>query len=101
MSVLLPSCASPSSQVEWCAPFKIAASSSAPTPIVTTTDGHSDPIVWIINNSQLTGLDGATGTPVFTSSDTCHGELQWTSPIAVKGRIIAGADNGLCILSPH
>jgi len=101
MSVLLPAGAPPAPQVEWCAPLKVVNSSSAPTPIVTTTDGHSDPIVWIINNSQLTGLDGATGAAVFTSGDTCPGVRQWTSPIAVKGRIIVGADNALCIWSPH
>jgi len=101
MSVLLPAGAPPAPKVEWCAPIKIVNSSSAPTPIVTTTDGHADPIVWIISNSQLTGLDGATGTPVFTSGDTCPGVRQWTSPIAVKGRIVVGADNNLCIWSPH
>jgi len=101
MSVLLPAGAPPAPQVEWCAPLKVVASSSAPTPIVTTTDGHSDPIVWIVNNSQLTGLDGATGTTIFTSGDTCPGVRQWTSPIAVKGRIVVAADNALCIWSPH
>jgi len=101
MSVLIPAGAPPAPQVEWCAPIKIVASSSAPTPIVTTTDGHADPIVWIVNNSQLTGLDAATGTALFTSGDTCPGVRQWTSPIAVKGRIVVGADNNLCIWSPH
>ena len=101
MSVLLPAGSPPAPQVEWCASIKIMNSSSAPTPIVTTTDGHSDPIVWIVSNSQLMGLDGATGATVFTSGDTCPGVRQWTSPIAVKGRIVVGADNALCLWSPH
>ena len=101
MSVLVPAGSPPAPQVEWCASIKIVASSSAPTPIVTTTDGHADPIVWIVNNSQLTGLDAATGATLFTSGDTCPNVRQWTSPIAVKGRIVVGADNNLCIWSPH
>jgi len=101
MSVLLPAGAPPAPQIEWCAPMNVGFNSSAPTPIVTTTDGHADAIVWVVTNNQLVGLDGATGTAIFTSGDTCPNVRQWTSPIAVKGRIIVGADNNLCIWSPH
>jgi len=101
MSVLLPSGSPPAPQVEWCAPMNVGFASSAPTPIVTTTDGQSDPIVWVVSNNQLMGLDGAKGTAVFTSGDNCPNVRQWTSPIAVHGRIVVGADNALCIWSPH
>jgi len=31
----------------------------------------------------------------------CPGVRQWTSPIAVKGRIVVGADGHLCSWSVH
>jgi hypothetical protein len=87
----------PSLAVAWCG----ALSGATTGPIATTTDGQSDAIVWYMSNGQLVGLDGDTGAPLYTSSDSCSGVHQWTSPIAVKGRIVAGADGHLCSWSPH
>jgi hypothetical protein len=97
MSVLIPPGSPPKPSVAWCA----ARSGTDTSPIVTTTDGKSEPIVWFINSGKLTGLDGETGAVLYTSSDTCAGVRQWTSPIAVKGRIIVGGDKHLCSWSPH
>jgi hypothetical protein len=97
MSVLVPPGAPPAPRIEWCAPLSGAVTS----PAITTTNGKDDAIVWYVNNGKLTGLDGDTGASIYASTDTCPGVRQWTSPIAVKGRIIAGADGRLCAWTVH
>jgi len=96
MSVLLPPGSPPMPQVEWCA----ALGGAVTSPIATTTDGKNDAIVWYMNNGRLTGVDGDTGDVVFMGTETCSGVRQWTSPIAVKGHIVAGGDGHLCSWSP-
>jgi hypothetical protein len=83
--------------VAWCGSL----SGATTGPIATTTDGQADAIVWYISGGKLIGLDGDTGASIYSSTDTCAGVRQWTSPIAVKGRIVAGADGHLCSWSPH
>jgi hypothetical protein len=79
-------------QVAWC-----AADASATNPIVTTSDGTSDAVVWYANNSKLMGVDGDTGATVYSSSTACAGSVpKWSSPIAVKGRIIVAGNGHLC-----
>jgi len=97
MSVLIPAGSPPTPQVEWCA----ALGTPVTSPIVTTSDGTNDAIVWYINSGKLTGVDGETGAAVYTSTDTCSNVRQWTSPIAVNGRIITGADSKLCSWTVH
>jgi hypothetical protein len=71
-------------------------------PMVTTTDGHNDAIVWYMSDGKLNAVDGETGAVVFGGgADSCGGVRQWTSPIAVKGRIIVGGDGHLCSWSAH
>jgi hypothetical protein len=82
--------------VAWCASI-----GSHTQPIATTSDGKNDAIVWFMNGQNLVGVDGDTGTNVATATGVCAAVRQWTSPIAVKGRIIVGADNRLCSWSPH
>ncbi|HXI58880.1 MAG TPA: hypothetical protein VNO55_22590 [Polyangia bacterium] len=77
--------------VAWCAP-----SSSVTSPIATTTDGHSDPIVWYVSGTTLTGVDGDTGKPVANASGACAGVMRWTSAMAAKGRIVTGGSGNLC-----
>jgi hypothetical protein len=79
--------------VAWCAPGPTPSSA----PIATTTDGKSDPIVWYVNAGVLRGVDGDTGETVFDGGGgNCSGVERWTSPIAVNGRIVAGANGKLC-----
>ena len=84
----------PTPTVAWCAPM------SSPTtgPIATTTDGQANAVVWYMSGGRLMGVDGDTGASIYSSatSDTCSGVRQWSSPIAVKGRIVAGGDTHLC-----
>ena len=79
-------------QVAWC-----AGQSGGYNPISTTTDGKSESLVWYMNGQKLNAVDGETGQVVFNGGmGSCAGVRRWTSPIAVKGRIVVGADNRLC-----
>jgi hypothetical protein len=97
ISVLIPPGAPLRPRVVWCA----ALAGEVTSPIATTSNGTADAIVWYISNNRLVGVDGDTGAMVVSPTDTCTGVRRWTSPIAVKGRIIAGGDTHLCSWSPH
>jgi hypothetical protein len=97
VSVLIAPGSPPKPSVAWCAPL----SGPVTGPISTTTDGTSDVVVWYMNNGKLAGVDGDTGASVYTSSNSCAGVRQWTSPIAVKGRIVVAGDGNMCSWSPH
>jgi hypothetical protein len=102
MSVLIPPGSPPVPTVEWCAAMTASpGTSSAPTPIVTTSDDQNDPLIWTMNGGVLMGYDAGSGATVFTSADTCPNIHPWTSPIAVKGRIVAAGDGNFCSWSPH
>jgi hypothetical protein len=84
----------PTITVAWC-----AAQNGTGSPMVTTSDGHNDAIVWSVgaeNNNQLHGFDGDTGKELTTPAN-----LQMTAversvtPIAAKGRIFVAASNQL------
>jgi len=92
VSVLIAPGAPPAPQVAWCAPL----SGSTTGPISTTTDGTNDVVVWYMNGGKLNGVDGDTGASIFASTDTCAGVRQWTSPIAVNGRVVVTGDGHLC-----
>jgi hypothetical protein len=99
--------------VVWCASYSLVPKGSdegklwgapgAPGLISTTTDGASDALVWYMDGgNQLVAVDGATGAAVFRdAAASCGAVRKWTSPIAVKGRIVVAADGKLCSWSPH
>jgi hypothetical protein len=96
VSLAVATGAPPTFSIAWCV------SASTTSPIATTTDGKSDAIVWFVAGDKLTGIDGDSGQVLFQeSTGSCPNVRQWTSPIAVKGRIVAGADGRLCSWSPH
>jgi hypothetical protein len=97
MSVLIPPAAPLTPRVVWCA----ALAGEVTSPIATTSNGTADAIVWYVSSNRLVGVDGDTGAMIVSPTDTCTGVRRWTSPIAVKGRIIAGGDTHLCSWSPH
>jgi hypothetical protein len=101
MSILVPPGAPIKPQPVWCVPQGGPTADRSASPIATTTDGAAEPIVWFMNGANLNAVDGDTGAPVFTSTETCTGIRQWTSPIAVKGRIVVGGDGHLCSWSPR
>ena len=64
------------------------------SPMVTSTDGHSDAIVWLVGaegDNRLHGFDGDTGAPVVTTG--AMGPVRrYVTPIVAKGRIYVAGD---------
>jgi hypothetical protein len=83
----------------WC-----ATQGGAGAPIVTTTDGQSDAIVWGLGaegDGHLHGFDGDTGSQIFSgAATTIAGLHRFNSPIAAKGRIFVAADSGVVAFTP-
>lgn len=64
------------------------------SPIVTTTDGHSNPVVWMVGaegDGQLRGYNGENGAVLFTSG-AMAGTRRFQTLIATPGRIYVAAD---------
>ena len=93
ISVLVGPGKPPTATVAWCA-------GGGQSPIATSPDGKIETIVWNYNGG-LKGYDGDTGAPVASPMGNCGSVRSWTSPIAVKGRIVVGADGKLCSWSSH
>lgn len=69
----------------WC-----GGATSTGSPMVTTTDGKSESIVWLVAGTKLIGLNGETGAEVFNggaAGDAVTASNKWQTPIAAKGRI--------------
>jgi outer membrane protein assembly factor BamB len=67
------------------------------SPIVTTSDGHSNPIVWALGaegDNRLHAFRGDTGQPIF-ASEPLVGLRHLQTLIATQGRIYVGADDRL------
>jgi hypothetical protein len=83
----------------WC-----ATQGGSGSPIVTTTDGQSDAIVWGLGaegDGLLHGFDGDTGAQIFSGAGaTIAGLHRFNSPIAAKGRIFVAADSGVVAFTP-
>ena len=90
----------PTMQLAWCA----AAGSGDGSPMVTTTDGTANAIVWAIGTEReggggdhrIHGFDGDTGAVVYgggTATDQMSGTLRrFITPIVAKGRIFVAGD---------
>ncbi|MDE2477028.1 MAG: PQQ-binding-like beta-propeller repeat protein [Alphaproteobacteria bacterium] len=64
------------------------------SPIVTTTDGHSNPIVWMVGaegDGRLRGFNGDNGALLFTSGPMA-GTRRFQTLIATPARIYVAAD---------
>lgn len=62
--------------------------------IVTTTDGHSNPIVWMLGaegDNRLHAFRGDTGEPIF-QSEPMRGLRHFQTLIATQNRLYVGAD---------
>jgi outer membrane protein assembly factor BamB len=67
------------------------------SPIVTTTDGSAEPIVWMLGaegDERLHGYRGDTGAPLYDSAPL-SGLRHFQTLIAVPGRLYVGADDHL------
>src|SRR6266851_722884 len=83
----------PSIATVWCAAFKGEGS-----PVVTTTDGRSNPIVWILGaegDERLHGYRGDTGELLFAGGgpdDAMSGLRHFQDLLAANDRLYVGAD---------
>ena len=92
ISILMTPGAPPKATTAFC-----AAGNTNTSPITTSTDGMTDTILWYMAGNKLMGADGDTGATVFNGgTGMCGNVRRWTSPIAVKGRIVVGGDGHLC-----
>jgi hypothetical protein len=79
----------PALRTAWC-----GAVNGRGSPIVTTTDGHSDPIVWMLGaegDNRLHAIRGDTGAPLFESQPLA-GLRHFQTLIATPDRLYVGAD---------
>jgi hypothetical protein len=84
--------ARPGLSIAWCGGVR-----GAGAPIVTTTDGHANPIVWMVGaegDNRLHGFRGDTGEPLFRADDTAAmtGLRHFQTLIATTERLFVGAD---------
>lgn len=81
----------PAISTVWCASL-----ASTGAPIVTTTDGTSDPVVWITGaggDHQLHGYRGDNGTELFAGGggkDSLPGLQRFSTLLAAEGRLFIG-----------
>lgn len=74
----------------WCAPLD-----GRGAPIVTTLDGHSNPIVWVAGaegDDRLHGFRGDTGQPLYTSPEAVSGLRHFVTILAAEGRLYLAGD---------
>jgi hypothetical protein len=76
----------------WCAPF-----SGGGAPIVTTTDGKANPIVWAVGaegDNELHGFNALTGATVFSGTGTAMSGLHhFQTILATRERFYVAADD--------
>jgi hypothetical protein len=83
----------PAIETAWC-----GVSKGRGSPIVTTTDGHFNPIVWIVGvegDYRLHGFRGDTGEPLFAgggSAELMMGLHHFQTLIAAEDRLYVAAD---------
>ena len=70
------------------------------SPWVTTTDGTSNTIVWVVGtgfgDQRLHGYDGDTGTVIYDGggpNEAMSGTRQWNTGMVARGRMYFAADN--------
>jgi hypothetical protein len=88
----------PTLTVAWC-----ASNNGYGSPIVTTTDGVSQPVVWSVGagaegDNRLHAFDGETGQVLFAGGGPAEQMTfvrGYQTPIAVNGRIFVAGDDGL------
>lgn len=80
----------PKMTTAWCGALRGAGS-----PVVTTTDGHSNPIVWIVGaegDNRLHGFRGDTGEPLFAGGEAMSGLRHFQTLIAAEDHLYVAAD---------
>jgi outer membrane protein assembly factor BamB len=86
----------PTINIAWC-----AQNQGRGSPIVTTTDGRSEAVIWTtgaFDSNRLHGFDGETGQVLFNGGgedEQMTAVRHFQTPIAVNGRIFVAADDQL------
>jgi hypothetical protein len=92
----------PTFSVAWC-----ATSHGYGSPVVTTTDGLSNPIVWVPApplTNRLYGFDGDTGKVVYGgggAGDVMSTMWRWVSPVVAKGRLYVAGKGRVYKFAPN
>jgi hypothetical protein len=86
----------PALSVAWC-----SGQIGLGSPMVTTTDGTSNAIVWAANTA-LYGFDGQTGAVIVggTSTTMSTAIQSYNAPISAHGRIAVGVNGALYVFAP-
>ncbi len=74
----------------WCAPLD-----GRGAPIVTTLDGHSEPIVWVAGaegDDRLHAFRGDTGQSLYTSPESISGLRHFVTALVADGRLYLAGD---------
>ncbi len=78
--------------IKWCAGFN-----GRGAPIITTTDGSTNPLVWVVGaegDNELHGFDAETGSTVFSGSGTgMQGLRHFQTLIAANRHLYVAGDN--------
>jgi hypothetical protein len=83
----------PTMKLAWC-----GGANGTGSPIVTTTDGKAESVVWYISAGKLIGLNGETGASVYAGGGAMDGTgttSKWQTPIVAKGRMFVGTNSGV------
>jgi len=83
----------PTMKLAWC-----GGANGTGSPIVTTTDGKAESVVWYISAGKLIGLNGETGMSVYAGGGAMDGTgttAKWQTPIVAKGRMFVGTNSGV------
>ncbi|MEO6573541.1 MAG: hypothetical protein ABIP89_06865, partial [Polyangiaceae bacterium] len=83
----------PTIDVAWC-----ATPPGPGAPMITTTDGQNETLVWVSGSSSLHAFDGDTGAQVFKgggAAEAMSNVRHWIPPIAEKGRILIAGDSSV------
>jgi hypothetical protein len=81
----------------WCAPLR-----GRGAPIITTSDGHADPIVWVDGaegDERLHAFRADTGLPLFTSAETIPGVRHFETLLVANQHLYIAADNRVVAFS--
>jgi hypothetical protein len=83
----------PRPTVAWC-----ATQGGPGSPMVTTTDGQAEAVVWGLGTTKLMGFDGDTGAVVFNggaATDSLTPISNFVTPIAARGRIFVATNSAV------
>jgi hypothetical protein len=92
-AVKISAASPPRPSVAWC-----AMQGGNGSPMVTTTDGHAQAIVWSLGGTKLVGFDGDTGATIYSGAaagDALTVFSKFVTPIVARGRIYVATNTNV------